>query len=96
MFSIDRNYFSINQPQKLLRSYRVRVSNTDTYTKADSTRIRPSFVNTALARNDLCEFYWTNIRMLFFQYYFEEVVSFFFNTLVCTYFLLEEMYSESK
>ena len=57
------------------------VTNTDTETKADSTRISPSCVNMGLARNNLCEFYWTNIRMIFFfKYHFEEVVCFFFKT----------------
>ena len=45
----------------------VRVTNADTYSKANSTKISPSFVNMDLARNDLCEFYSTNIRMNFFQ-----------------------------
>ena len=55
---------------------RVRVTNADTYTKADSTRISPSIVNMGLERNDLCEFYWSHIRMIFLKYYFEEVVLF--------------------
>ena len=53
---------------------RVRVTNADTYTKDDSTMILPSFVNMGLARNNLCEFYWTNIGMIFFKYYLEEVL----------------------
>ena len=36
---------------------RIRSTNADTYTKADSTRISPSFVNMGLGRDDLCEFY---------------------------------------
>ena len=46
---------------------RVRVSNTDTYPKADSTRLSPSFVNMGLARNDLCEIYWTKHQNDFFS-----------------------------
>ena len=49
---------------------RVRVTNADTYTKADSARISPSFVNKGLARYNLCEFYWRNIRMKNFKILF--------------------------
>ena len=62
---------------RFINCYRVRVTNANTYTKADSTRISPSFVNMDLARNDLREFYWTNsIMIFFFKCYFEEVVRF--------------------
>ena len=58
---------------------RDRMTNADTYTKADSARISPSFVNMGLARNDLCVFYWINIRMMFFfQKIFRRFCSLFF------------------
>ena len=47
--------------------YKVRVTNANTYTKADSTRLSPKFVNIGLAHNDLCDFYCTNIGMKFFS-----------------------------